>query len=608
MKNGSCHLETKLRGLVSDIDNFSIRTKMILTVVGIILILGILMGSYLNLVQTSMMSAELDEKGISITRNLAENSINPILTDNQVRLQWLIETIRDSESEVVYVFIADEQGDILVHTFQDGFPIDLYSINPAIGGSSIMLLDTEVGYVRDISYPILEGKAGEVHVGMSQEHIRSNVDKFTISLGLFVLMLMFIGSNVAYFAGSVVSRPILELKEGVEIFGEGDLDHKVMINSNNEVGQLANSFNDMADHIGYLIKEKEKVAKEVLETRNYLTKIVSGSLDGIAVIDDGGEVEFVNDSFIRIARSGKEWIIGSSIYSFFQEKEDELRSFLTSADRNATFMKELNFTDMDGRLKVVILSMGSVEYRGEIKYVAVAKDITEIKRLEQTKANIIANISHELRTPLNIMKGYVEISMEEQDSEKRYSYLNRSLKALDRQNIMIQDLLEIARGEDGVHDMDLVMTSINGIVEMACKVFNGKLSTSDIEVMKKFSEDKHVKADPEKLTYALTKLIDNALKFTEKGGLIEIGTSPVDGGTRVYVKDTGIGISENDMEHIFDRFYQVDSSSTRKFGGNGLGLTIASSIIAGHNSRLLVISEYGKGSTFYFVIPDHSDH
>jgi two-component system sensor histidine kinase VicK len=597
--------QNTLEKVFISIDDFSIRTKLIFTVVSIILVLGVLMGSYLNVVQTNMMKTELNEKGISITRNLAENSVNPILTDNQVRLQWLVKTIKESEPEVVYVFITNERGEVLVHTFSGGFPVDLMGINPASDEINTLLLDTEMGDIRDISCSILEGNAGEVHVGMSQENIRKTADKFTQSLLLFVLLLLVVGSNVAYLAGSVVSNPILELKKSVEIFGKGDLEHKAHINSNNEIGQLANSFNNMADHISYLIEEKEKASKEILETRNYLTKIVSGSLDGIIVIDDHGKIEFANEAFIQISETSMDKIVGYDALSFVIDDKD-LISFFESPDENIDFIKEMNFQAGNGKLKSIMMSIAVVEYRDELKYVAVAKDITEMKNLEQMKRNIIANISHELRTPLNIMKGYVEIALDESDLQKRNLFLEKSLKALDRQNWMIQDLLEVARCDDELEKMDMVKTSVNFVVDMALRSFNGKLDASGLDISIKKGQVKFIKADPEKLAYALTKVIDNALKFTDKDGSVEIGTFQKDGESVLYVKDSGVGIPVDQQELIFDRFYQVDSSSTRKYGGNGLGLAIVKNIIDQHEGRLWVESVTGEGSTFYFVVPGFS--
>jgi two-component system sensor histidine kinase VicK len=596
-------MDKQSRKITAYFGHFSIRTQLIFNVVGIILILGILMGSYLNVVQTNMMKTELNEKGISVTRNLAENSINPILTDNQVRLQWLVDTIKESEPEVVYVFIIDESGEVMAHTFKRGFPVELRGLNPAVGETSTLLLDTEEGYIRDISYPILEGKAGEVHVGMSQESIRATVDKFTVTLGIFVFLLMIAGSNVAYVAGTVISRPIMDLREGVEVFGEGNFDYKVSIDSQNEVGQLASSFNDMATHIGNLIIEKEKAATEVLDTRNYLTKIISGSLDGIVVSDGVGKIEFVNEAFVGIAESEENELIGLDMCSLFKEKSEELRSFLRNTEISDTFVHELSFITRDGTLKYVILSMGSVKYRNELKYVSVAKDITEIKKLEQMKSNIIANISHELRTPLNIMKGFVEISIDEHDNDKRRLYLQKSLQALEKQNWMIQDLLEVARGDNETGELNMVKTNINGVVEMACREIKGKLDASGMNVTIKLGTDRFVKAEPEKLAYALTKIIDNALKFTDKGKDIEIGTLLDDDGAVIYTRDTGTGIPKENLAKVFEKFYQVDGTSTRKFGGNGLGLAIAKTIIEKHEGKLWVESKLGEGSTFYLSVP-----
>jgi two-component system sensor histidine kinase VicK len=206
------------------------------------------------------------------------------------------------------------------------------------------------------------------------------------------------------------------------------------------------------------------------------------------------------------------------------------------------------------------------------------------------------------------MKGYVEISIDETDLQKRNGFLEKSLKALERQNWMIQDLLEIARYDDELEKLDMVKTSINYVVDIACKSFNGKLDASGLDISIKPGLDEFVKADPEKLAYALTKIMDNAMKFTDKGGSIEIGTSQEGDMALVYVKDTGVGISADKLDLIFERFYQVDSSSTRKYGGNGLGLSIVKDIIDKHKGKVWAESVPGKGSTFYFTVPYFDDY
>jgi two-component system sensor histidine kinase VicK len=138
---------------------------------------------------------------------------------------------------------------------------------------------------------------------------------------------------------------------------------------------------------------------------------------------------------------------------------------------------------------------------------------------------------------------------------------------------------------------------------MAFKSFNGKIEASGLDINVNKGPDMFVQGDPEKLAYALTKIMDNALKFTDKDGSIEVGTFQENGEAVVYVKDTGIGIPDGQKELIFERFYQVDSSSTRKYGGNGLGLAIVKNIIDQHGGKIWVESTVEKGSTFYFTVP-----
>lgn len=584
--------------------DLSIRTKLIVSVAFIILLMGVMMGSYLNIAQTKMMANELNEKGYSITRNLASDSINPILLGNNVKVSWLVDSVKESDSDIVYVFIANGNGDIIAHTFENGFPIALRSMNPAKEGLSTQLIDTEYGHIRDISYPILNGDVGEVHVGISQENIISTVNRFNLFFGIFLFIFLLLGMNIAYIFGSFISSPILELKDGVEHFGDGNLHQKIEVTSNNEIGDLAHSFNKMVDHISLLIEGKEKTAKELLEARNYLTKIVSGSIDGIVVFNSRGIIEFANEAFLKIVNCQSDEIVGKNVDEIINEDINEYKKG-PKLDYNKIVDKdhELTSTNSDGALIYLLASVGSIEYDDHRKYVAVTRDVTEFRKLDEMKKNIISNISHELRTPLNIMRGYVELSLEEDDIERRNGFLEKSLKALEKQNWMIQDLLEVARDDNNGSELDMVKTNINGIIETSLNNLNGNLKSSGVVLNTNFAKDCFVKADPEKLVYALNKIIDNALKFTPKGGNVEVGSILNNSSVAIYVKDSGTGISKADVNKIFDKFYQVDGSSTRRYGGNGLGLAIAKKIVDKHNAKLFVDSIPDVGSTFCIDLP-----
>ncbi|NOR49005.1 MAG: GHKL domain-containing protein, partial [Methanosarcinaceae archaeon] len=219
---------------------------------------------------------------------------------------------------------------------------------------------------------------------------------------------------------------------------------------------------------------------------------------------------------------------------------------------------------------------------------------------------IISNISHELRTPITIMRGFIEVAMGETDPEKRNKHLERAISAVDRQNIMIQDLIETAMGK--IKNLDLVFENVDfkDILETSLKDVEPKAKLSDINIKIDLEKNLYVKADQQQLTYVLTKLMDNAIKFTENGGKLEVLAKQKDGFVEVCVKDTGIGISKENLNKIFDKFFQVDATTTRKYSGSGVGLTISKNIIEKHGGNIWVESELGKGTTFFFTIPKAS--
>jgi PAS domain S-box-containing protein len=580
--------------------NRSIRTKLIFHFVIITLILGLLMGIYLNFVQSKTLHDELERNGVTLAMQLSESSINPMLTDNYVNLQWLVENVAATEKDVLYVFILDENRNVVAHTFQNGFPDQLQYINSPSSEAGTLLLDTEYGLVTDVSYPVLGGRSGEVHVGMSHARVNASVFQSNVVLILFMLLLMAIGISGSYFSARKIFSPLAALNQGVVEFGKGNLEQKVVITSGDEIGDLSRSFNEMADRIRSLIADKEQYSREILETRNYLNTIISGSRDGILVLDSRTTIEFCNEAFCVISGFAKYEVMGDNILNYIPAFKKHLNA--SPGAKKVNLLVETNIITKDGSLTPLFLSIQNIDYQGDLKYVLIARDISEQKEFESLKNNLISNISHELRTPLNIMRGFVEISITEDDKEKRNIFLTKSIEAADRQNWMIQDLLEVASTLNGPDKISLTKESINSVLYASLDALKSKIAFAGIKVIRNTEKDHMVHADPEKLKYALTKILDNAIKFNIKNGTIEVGTNSYGDFVEIYVRDTGIGIDKKYMGRIFERFYQIDGSSTRKYGGTGLGLSIARDIVLGHGGNIWLESEPGKGSTFHITV------
>ncbi len=225
----------------------------------------------------------------------------------------------------------------------------------------------------------------------------------------------------------------------------------------------------------------------------------------------------------------------------------------------------------------------------------------ELRSLDEMKANIIANVSHELRTPITIAKGAIELAMDEEDPEKRRELLNMAMSALLRQNFIVEDLLQAARLERGelrIEDVDM-----GDLIQRVVREFQPVLMKHRLDMEVKVEKRIFATADPEQVEHVLRNLVSNAIKFNREGGRVIVEARRKDGEVEVCVADTGIGIPEEELDRIFERFYQIDSSPTRRYGGTGLGLAIVKEIVEAHGGRVRVSSRPGKGSRFCFTLP-----
>lgn len=228
-----------------------------------------------------------------------------------------------------------------------------------------------------------------------------------------------------------------------------------------------------------------------------------------------------------------------------------------------------------------------------------------IARLEASFNRIkqfTADASHELRTPLTILKGETEIALRTEDTiQGLKKTLVSNLEEIDRLSKIVNDLLFLSRMDSGREEFHLQDVSLDMIVQEKYEQMKALAMKKGIEMHIGKKEGVHVKGDPVKLRQLLLNLLDNAIKYTPPGGKVWLSLNRVDGFARITVSDTGIGIPEEDLPHIFERFYRADKA--RRDGGSGLGLSICKLIVEAHKGRIDVKSTPGKGSTFEVYIP-----
>jgi two-component system phosphate regulon sensor histidine kinase PhoR len=236
--------------------------------------------------------------------------------------------------------------------------------------------------------------------------------------------------------------------------------------------------------------------------------------------------------------------------------------------------------------------------------VAVFHDVTEIHRLEGMRREFVANVSHELRTPLTAIRGFAEtLYGSELSSEQRRQYLDVILRHAARLTALIEDLLELSRIEGGIRGMALEAIDVAALARAVLRDLTPRLEAGRLQAELHAASAPAAWADRRALEQVLLNLLDNAIKYSEPGGRIEITLSESSNGVHIDVSDTGIGIPEVDRARIFERFYRVEKARSRDLGGTGLGLSIVKHLVHAQAGEVFVASRESGGTTFTVRLP-----
>jgi two-component system phosphate regulon sensor histidine kinase PhoR len=232
------------------------------------------------------------------------------------------------------------------------------------------------------------------------------------------------------------------------------------------------------------------------------------------------------------------------------------------------------------------------------------QDLTELRNLQTMRRELIGNISHDLRTPIAGIKAMVETLQDTAIDDKQVAldFLTRINGEVDRLTQMVTELTELSHIETGKAELRRVPTNLNSLIEEVISQMRPQAESKPVTFTTDFNSNLPViKIDKDRIRQTLTNLVHNAIKFNNPGGKVTISTTFHNESAIVSVSDTGMGISKEDLPHIFERFYKADKA--RSQGGSGLGLAIAKHTIQAHGGSISVKSEQGKGSVFSFNLP-----
>jgi two-component system phosphate regulon sensor histidine kinase PhoR len=392
----------------------------------------------------------------------------------------------------------------------------------------------------------------------------------------------------------LVLRPLRELSEVVGAIAEGKLERRLRWPSRDELGQIAASINSVAEQLRARLDE-------ATAEKEQLAAVLSSMMDGVLVLDRDGRIVLANPR-LRELLSAWGSIEGRKPIEVMRHSDID-EALRAAADSDEPVVRELEVGANDPR-KIVMHAAAypSAEHRAGT--VAVFHDVTELQRLEQVRRDFIANASHELRTPLTSIRGFADTLLSKDTTEEeRRTYLQVILRNSQRLTNLMEDLLELSRIESRKVPMRPTEVDVIRTGRILVADLEPRLREARLRIEVRATGPGGAWADRRAVEQVIANLLDNAVKYTNPGGRIELSIAGEGEVVRVSVADTGIGIPEEDRGRIFERFYRVDKARSRALGGTGLGLSIVKHLVQAMGGDIWVESQVGKGTRFTFTLP-----
>lgn len=406
---------------------------------------------------------------------------------------------------------------------------------------------------------------------------------------------------VGYLFTRRVTRPLRNIADAVEAIRAGDYEHRILVETRDDLGELAQAFNDMEDQIQDQI--------QTIETdRNQIYAILQSMSDGVIAVDAGQVIRHLNDAACTALGVRREDVKGQRLWEVV--RSGEVRGIVERAlesGRSQSLETRINLGDHERTLELRCNALQGNQGRVG-GAVLVLQDVSKLRRLEGVRRDFVSNVSHELKTPLTALRGLIESILEDEevDRDTTQRFLRRMHHQIARLNQLISDLLNLSRLERADAPLDRQRLDLNQSARMCAQDARDAASRKNIELRTELSDEPvFVRADLESLRQIFDNLLTNAIRYTPSGGHVRLRVQRLDGSRQVVaeVEDDGIGIESRHHDRIFERFYRVDNARSRELGGTGLGLSIVKHVVSRLDGEILLESSLGRGSRFRVILP-----
>ncbi len=413
----------------------SLRFKIIVST----LLIGLLMilGSFLVIqnIQRGIIEGEFRDKGFLVSNHLGLELANPVILNDLMEIKDYIENLKKGYSDIEYIFVTDSEGIILVHTFDNGFPVALQNFSRPSNVQREFIYFTENGIIHEFDSP-LSNNVGYVHVGLSETRVRKQIQESSTQLMLLSISAFILWGIFIFFIGRWLTEPVLKLTEGAKKINSGILDQKIEVSSSDELGELASTFNDMSKNLDQKIRDLVTSKEQTETAQKYLETLFDSIDDGIIVLNTRHEIIRVNESLLKIMNLSEEQMLGKTCHNMIfgvplsQNKKGDCP--IDAMIGSGKPLRMLHEIEVGGIRKTMEINGSMLSDRGEINVILVLRDVTLQKALEteiiarNRELTALNEVSKKISKSLemdNILSGTLEILLELTGMESGEAYI-----------------------------------------------------------------------------------------------------------------------------------------------------------------------------------------
>ena len=443
---------------------------------------------------------------------------------------------------------------------------------------------------------------GFLRTSVSVKAIKRTLTDIFFKLIFFGLIIAVLSALICWIASKRITKPIENIRKGAEKFAQGNFCHRIIPSNIAELKNLSISLNNMAEQLDNRIKT-------IIEHRKEIDTILSSMVEGILVVRTNERIITINASAAAVINVNPDEVKNKLVQEII--RNTQIQGFVKDALRTEKSLEQK--VVLTNEKKIILRGYANSLYDSENKKIGVLivlKDITKLYMLENHRREFVTNVSHEIKTPLTLIKGFVETlkdgGLKNHNHRDAKRFLNIIEKQANRLNTLVDDLLMLSKIENDA-EKKFISRSAGNIAEVlksAISLCGIKAKKKNIKLFLKTDENISCSINSLLLEQVFVNLIDNAVKYSPQGSIVNIQTTVNEFEILIHIKDQGCGIENEHIPRLFERFYRVDKARSREEGGTGLGLSIVKFIMSAHNGHVTVQSKPAKGSVFTVHLPN----